>query len=83
MPIPSSIVAGLRRKLTFWRVFAILIVIGAVVAVGAAFARAGTDVLTGQASGSIAARHHHWPDPVATRNAWRRSSDLGSRAPVP
>ena len=44
----------MRRKLTFWRVFAILIVIGAVVAVGAALRVPGTDVLTGQASGSIA-----------------------------
>jgi protease-4 len=44
----------MRRKLTFWRVFAILIVIGALVAVGAALRVPGTDVLTGQASGSIA-----------------------------
>ena len=44
----------MRRKLTFWRVFAILIVIGAVVAVGAALRVPGTDVLTGQASGAIA-----------------------------
>ena len=44
----------MRRKLTFWRVFAILIVIGAVVAVGAALRVPGTDMLTGQASGSIA-----------------------------
>src|SRR3954464_8792670 len=44
----------MRRKLTFWRVFAILIVIGAVVAVGAALRVPGTDVLTGQTSGSIA-----------------------------
>ena len=44
----------MRRKLTFWRVFAILIGIGAVVAVGAALRVPGTDVLTGQASGSIA-----------------------------
>ena len=44
----------MRRKLTFWRVFAILIVIGAVVAVGAALRVPGTDVLTGQPSGSIA-----------------------------
>src|SRR4051794_14521403 len=44
----------MRRKLTFWRVLAILIVIGAVVAVGAALRVPGTDVLTGQASGSIA-----------------------------
>src|SRR4051812_38557882 len=44
----------MRRKLTFWRVFAILVVIGAVVAVGAALRVPGTDVLTGQAGGSIA-----------------------------
>ena len=44
----------MRRKLTFWRVFATLVVICAVVAVGAALRVPGTDVLTGQASGSIA-----------------------------
>src|SRR6476646_7027271 len=44
----------MRRKLTFWRVFAILIVIGAVIAVCAALRVPGTDVLRGQASGSIA-----------------------------
>jgi protease IV len=45
---------GMRRKLTFWRVFATAIVICAVVAVGAALRVPGTDVLTGQPSGSIA-----------------------------
>src|SRR5258705_773299 len=44
----------MRRKLTFWRVFASLVVICAVVAVGAALRVPGTDVLTGQPSGSIA-----------------------------
>src|SRR4030088_693076 len=44
----------MRRKLTFWRVFATAIVICAVVAVGAALRVPGTDVLTGQPSGSIA-----------------------------
>lgn len=44
----------MRRKLTFWRVFATLVVICAVVAVGAALRVPGTDVLTGQPSGSIA-----------------------------
>jgi protease-4 len=44
----------MRRKLTFWRVFAILLAICAVVAVGAALRVPGTGVLTGQAAGSIA-----------------------------
>jgi protease IV len=44
----------MRRKLTFWRVFATLVVICAVVAVGAALRVPGTDVLTGQPGGSIA-----------------------------
>jgi len=44
----------MRRKLTFWRVFAIIVVICAVVAVGAALRVPGTGVLTGQPSGSIA-----------------------------
>jgi protease IV len=44
----------MRRKLTFWRVFATIVVICAVVAVGAALRVPGTDVLTGQSSGSIA-----------------------------
>jgi protease-4 len=44
----------MRRKLTFWRVFAVLIAICAVVAIGAALRAPGTGVLTGQAGGSIA-----------------------------
>jgi protease-4 len=44
----------MRRKLTFWRVFAILLAICAVVAVGAALRVPGTGVLTGQPAGSIA-----------------------------
>src|SRR5437763_363894 len=44
----------MRRKLTFWRVFAILFVIGAVFAVGAALRAPGTDVFVGGTSGSIA-----------------------------
>ena len=44
----------MRRKLTFWRVFATIVVICAVVAVGAALRVPGTGVLTGQPSGSIA-----------------------------
>jgi protease-4 len=44
----------MRRKLTFWRVFATLVVICAVVAVGAALRVPGTDVLTGRPGGSIA-----------------------------
>jgi protease-4 len=44
----------MRRKLTFWRVFAILIAICAVVAAGAALRAPGTSVLTGQPGTAIA-----------------------------
>jgi protease-4 len=44
----------MRRKLTFWRVFAVLLAICAVVAVGAALRAPGTGMLTGQAGASIA-----------------------------
>jgi protease-4 len=44
----------MRRKLTFWRVFAILIAICAVVAAGAALRVPGTGVLTGQPGSAIA-----------------------------
>jgi protease IV len=44
----------MRRKLTFWRVFAILIAICALVAAGAALRVPGTGVLTGQAGAAIA-----------------------------
>jgi len=44
----------MRRKLTFWRVVAILIAICAVVAAGAALRAPGTAVLTGTPAGTIA-----------------------------
>src|SRR5438128_10326193 len=44
----------MRRKLTFWRVCAVIVAICAVVAVGAALRAPGTDVLVGGTSGSIA-----------------------------
>jgi protease IV len=44
----------MRRKLTFWRVFAVLLAICAVVAVGAALRAPGTGALTGQSGASIA-----------------------------
>src|ERR1700747_2139096 len=44
----------MRRKLTFWRVFAIVLAIFGVVAIGAALRVPGTGALTGQAAGSIA-----------------------------
>jgi protease IV len=44
----------MRRKLTFWRVLAIIIAIGAVVALGAALHVPGTGMLTGEAGGAIA-----------------------------
>jgi protease-4 len=44
----------MRRKLTFWRAFAVLLAICAVVAIGAALRVPGTGVLTGQPGASIA-----------------------------
>jgi protease-4 len=44
----------MRRKLTFWRAFAVLLAICTVVAVGAALRAPGTGVLTGAAGASIA-----------------------------
>jgi protease IV len=44
----------MRRKLTFWRVFAVLLAICAVVALGVAMRVPGTDMLSGQAGASIA-----------------------------
>src|ERR1700757_1966091 len=44
----------MRRKLTFWRVCAVIVAICAVVRVGAALRAPGTDVLVGGTSGSIA-----------------------------
>src|SRR6266542_2655344 len=44
----------MRRKLTFWRVFAVLFAIFAVIAAGAALRAPGTSVLTGATAGSIA-----------------------------
>ncbi|MEA2905202.1 MAG: protease [Alphaproteobacteria bacterium] len=44
----------MRRKLTFWRVFAVLLAICAVIAVGAATRAPGIGILTGQSAGSIA-----------------------------
>jgi protease-4 len=44
----------MRRKLTFWRVFAGLLAIGAAIAVAAALRAPGTDVFTGAPATSIA-----------------------------
>jgi protease IV len=44
----------MRRKLTFWRVFAVLLAICAVIGLGAAVRSPGMDVLTGQGGASIA-----------------------------
>ncbi len=44
----------IRRKLTFWRVFAVVFAICAAVAIGAALRVPGTGVLTGQSGDSIA-----------------------------
>src|SRR6201987_2461740 len=44
----------MRRKLTFWRVCAVIVAICAVIAVGAALRAPGTDGLVGGTSGSIA-----------------------------
>jgi protease IV len=46
----------MRRKLTFWRVLAIVIAIGAVIALGAALRMPGTGILTGQPGGGAIAR---------------------------
>jgi protease-4 len=44
----------MRRKLTFWRVFAVILAICAVIGIGTAARSPGLDVLTGQGSASIA-----------------------------
>ena len=44
----------MRRKLTFWRVLAVLLAIGALMAAGAALRMPGTGLLTGGASPAIA-----------------------------
>src|ERR1700716_3581986 len=44
----------MRRKLTFWRVLAIVLAIGAVVALGVPLRVPGTSLLTGQPGGAIA-----------------------------
>ena len=44
----------MRRKLTFWRVFAAVLAIGAVIGLGAALRAPGLDMLTGPAGASIA-----------------------------
>src|SRR5438309_3871769 len=44
----------MRRKLTFWRVFTVLVAILGVVALGAALRAPGTAMLTGQPGGTIA-----------------------------
>src|ERR1700754_1396289 len=44
----------MRRKLTFWRVFAVVFAICAVVAIGAALRMPGTGILTGVPTASIA-----------------------------
>jgi protease-4 len=44
----------MRRKLTFWRVLAIVLAIGAVVAAGAALRAPGSGLLTGGSGGAIA-----------------------------
>jgi protease IV len=44
----------MRRKLTFWRVFAVLLAIFAVIGLGAAVRSPGIDLLTGQGGASIA-----------------------------
>jgi protease-4 len=44
----------MRRKLTFWRVAAVVLAVGAVVALGAALRAPGSGLLTGQSAGAIA-----------------------------
>src|SRR3982074_3979846 len=57
MPLDADTIVDrlrMRRKLTFWRVLAILIAICAVVAVGVALRAPGTGMLTEQAGRAIA-----------------------------
>jgi protease IV len=44
----------MRRKLTFWRVFAVVLAIAAVIGLGAALRTPGMDMLTGSSGASIA-----------------------------
>src|SRR5436190_8187885 len=44
----------MRRKLTFWRVLAVVLAIGAVIALGAALRLPGTSMFTGQPGRAIA-----------------------------
>jgi protease IV len=44
----------MRRKLTFWRIFAVVVAICSLVAIGAALHAPGTALLTGQSGSSIA-----------------------------
>jgi protease IV len=44
----------MRRKLTFWRVLAVVVAVAAVVALGAALRMPGTGILTGRPGGAIA-----------------------------
>ncbi len=52
----------MRRKLTFWRVFAVLVAIGAVIAIGVALRAPGTGMLTADRRFDRP-RHHYGPDP--------------------
>ena len=72
----------MRRKLTFWRVVAIVLAIGTVVVLGAALRAPGTALLTGRSGGAIA----RVPSPVlsaAMRSASRRCSGWRNRGLQP
>ena len=71
----------MRRKLTFWRVLAVLVAICAVVAAGAALRVPGTSVLTGAPGSSIGI----WTtkSPITSSSRSRSSSAGASLAPRP
>ena len=72
----------MRRKLTFWRVLAVLIAIGAVIALGATFRAPGTAMLTD----NPVARSRASPSPGSSapiRIGWRHWSGWANRVPRP
>jgi protease-4 len=66
----------MRRKLTFWRVLAVLLALCAVGAAGAALRAPGTSLLTGSPRRRDRARHHRL-DPQ--RSDGRALERLGNR----
>ena len=65
----------MRRKLTFWRVVAIVLAIGTVVVLGAALRAPGTALLTGRSGGE---RSRALPSPVFIRSDEERVEALAA-----